>query len=171
MNQDKPHSGHATQDIDAAELEKLRKQAAERDQYLDMLQRSRAEFENYQKRSQKERDQERRYALGPLVRDLLPVLDNLDRAIAAAEQVGEKGPLVEGVHMVQTQFLELLKRHGIVRIEAQGKPFDPNVHQAVMQQPSDEVEANTVVQVLEQGFMNHDRVLRPAKVIVSTKPS
>src|SRR5262249_40285555 len=68
------------------------------------------------------------------------------------------------------QFLELLKRHGITRIEAQGKPFDPNVHQAVMQKTTDEVEPNTVVQVLEQGFMNQDRVLRPAKVVVSAKP-
>ena len=101
--------------------------------------------------------------------DLLPVFDNLERTLHAAQQAGEKGALVQGVAMVQAQFLEQLKRHGITRIDAQGKPFDPNLHQAVMQQPSADVEPNTVLQVLEQGFMNHDRVLRPAKVIVSTK--
>ena len=71
--------------------------------------------------------------------------------------------------MVRSQFLELLKRNGVTPIEAQGKPFDPNVHQALMQNPSAEVPENTVLQVIEQGFMNHDRVLRPAKVIVSAK--
>src|SRR4051812_13075588 len=153
------------------ELDRLRKLAAERDQYLDLAQRSRAEFENYQKRSQKDREQERKYAYGPLVLDLLPVLDNLDRAIAAGQQAGETGPLMQGVGMVQSQFLEQLKRHGVTRIEAMGKPFDPHLHQAVMQRPGADVEPNTVVQVLEQGFMNQDRVLRPAKVIVSTKPA
>ena len=153
--------------IDPAELEKLQKLAAERDQYLDMAQRLRAEFENYQKRSQKDRDQERRYAHTPLIYDLLPAFDNLERTLQAARQAGETGALVQGVAMVQAQFLEQLKRHGIVPIDAQGKPFDPNLHQAVMQQPSTDHEPNTVLQVLEQGFMNHDRVLRPAKVIVS----
>jgi molecular chaperone GrpE len=71
---------------------------------------------------------------------------------------------------VQTQLLDILRRHGITRIEAQGKPFDPNQHQAVMQQPSPDLPPNSVLQVLEQGFLIHDRVLRPAKVIVSTAP-
>jgi molecular chaperone GrpE len=148
-------------------LDSLKKKAAE---YLDMAQRIRADFENYQKRNQRERETERKYAYTPIVYDLLPVFDNLDRAVQAAKQAGETGPLVEGVVMVQTQFLELLKRHGITRIDAQGKPFDPNLHQAVMQRPADDVEPNTIVQVVEQGFLNHDRVLRPSKVIVSTKP-
>ncbi len=155
--------------IDAAELDKLRKLATERDQYLDMAQRTRAEFENYQKRNQKDRELERRYALTPLVLDILPVLDNLDRALQAAQQAGETGALVQGVAMVQSQFLEQLKRHGISRIDALGKEFDPNLHQAVMQQPTADYAPGTVMQVLEQGFMNQDRVLRPAKVIVSSK--
>ncbi len=71
--------------------------------------------------------------------------------------------------MVQTQFLELLRRHGITRIDCEGKPFDPNLHQAIMQQPVAEVEPNMILQVIEQGFLNQDRVLRPAKVIVSMK--
>ena len=153
--------------ITNSELDKLRKQAGERDQYLDLALRTRAEFENYQKRMQREREQERKYSFGPLALDLLPILDNLDRALQAGKQAGETGPLVQGVAMVQVQFLELLKRHGITRIDAHGKPFDPNVHQAVMQKPVEGVEPSTVVQVIEQGFMNQDRILRPAKVVVS----
>src|SRR5437660_1544434 len=151
------------------ELDQLKKLAAERDQFLDLATRSRADFENYQKRMQREREQERKYMFGPLALDLLPILDNLERALQAGKQAGETGPLVQGVAMVLTQFLELLKRHGITRIDADGKPFDPNLHQAVMQKPTNEVEPNTVVQVIEHGFMNQDRVLRPAKVIVSAK--
>src|SRR5262245_25086591 len=151
----------------AEELDKLRAKAAERDQYLDLLQRTRAEFENYQKRNQKDRDQERRYLTSTVFADLLPVLDNLERAMAAARQADEKGPLVDGVAMVLNEFLDVLKRHGVTRIEAQDQSFDPNVHQAVMQQPAADKPANTVIQVLEQGYMMHDRVLRPAKVIVS----
>jgi len=154
---------------DAAEVESLRKLAAERDQYLDMAQRLRAEFENYQKRARKERDDDRRYAVGTFAFDLLPVIDNLERALTAARQAGDQASLVQGVAMVQTQFLEQLKRHGITRIEADGRPFDPNLHQAVMQRPSSDVEPNTVVQVLEPGYLIHDRVLRPAKVIVAAK--
>ena len=95
-------------------------------------------------------------------------MDNLDRAVTAAKASGEKGPLVEGVAMVQAQLLDVLRRHGIMRIEAQDKPFDPNQHQAVSQEPSDNHPPMTVLKVLEQGYVLHDRVLRPASVIVST---
>jgi len=150
------------------ELAALQKRAVERDQYLDLLQRTRADFENFQKRNRQDREQERKYQYGPLVRDLLPVLDNLQRATIAAEQAGEKGPLVQGVQMVQAQFVELLKRHGITRIDAQaGKPFDHNLHEAIHQVPTADQPPNTVLQVVEHGFLNQDRVLRPAKVVVS----
>ncbi len=151
------------------ELDELRKKAGERDQYFDQMMRTRAEFDNYQKRNQRDRELERKYAFGPLALDLLPIYDNLDRAVVAAKQAGDAGPLAQGVSMVIGQFLELLKRHGITRIDCEGKPFDPNLHQAVMQKPDADSEPNTVLQVLEQGFLNQDRVLRPAKVIVSTK--
>jgi molecular chaperone GrpE len=149
------------------ELEGLRKRAAERDQYLDLLQRTRAEFENYQKRNQRDREQERRYQYGPFVKDLLPVFDNLQRATAAAKQAGEKGPLVQGVAMVQNQFLDLLKRYGITPIDPLGQPYDHNTAEAIAQVPSPDHPPSTVIQVVELGFMNHDRVLRPAKVVVS----
>jgi molecular chaperone GrpE len=152
-------------------LELLSKKAGERDLYLDLAQRTRAEFENYQKRNQREREQERHFMAGQFVLDILPVLDNLERATAAAKQAGEKGPLVQGVGMVQQQFLDLLKRHGVKRIEAEGKPFDASLHQAIVQQPTADKPPNTVLHVVEQGYMHHDRVLRPAKVVVSQAAS
>jgi molecular chaperone GrpE len=106
-----------------------------------------------------------------LVLDLLPVLDNLDRTLDAAQKAGDTGPLVQGVAMVQRQFLEMLKRNGITRIDAQpGTPFDPNLHQAVMQKRIADLDAGLIVDVHEQGYLNQDRVLRPAKVTVSAKP-
>jgi molecular chaperone GrpE len=156
------------------DLEALRARAAgleqERDEFRTLLQRTRADFENYQKRIQREVTQEQRYWHGKLALDVLPILDNFVRAVAAAKQSGESGPLVQGVTMIQSQILDALRRHGITPIEAQGQQFDPNLHQAVMQQPSGDVPPNTVLQVLEQGFMIHDRVLRPASVIVSRAP-
>jgi molecular chaperone GrpE len=149
---------------------KLKAAEAEREEFKVLAMRTRADFENYQRRATREVAQEKRYAHGPLALELLPILDNLDRVLVAAKQAGETGPLVQGVGMVQSQYLDALKRHGITRIEALGQPFDPNLHQAVMQQPSDQP-ANTVLQVLEQGYTLHDRVLRPARVIVSTAPS
>jgi molecular chaperone GrpE len=166
-----PGTDGGTASFSPEELEQLRKRSAERDQYLELAQRTRAEFENYQKRVQRDRDQERKYSFGPIAQDILPIFDNLERALVAARDVGEQGPLVQGVAMVQGQFLELLKRHGVTLIEALGQPFDPHLHQAVRQEPRADVEPNTVLQVYEQGFLNQDRVLRPAKVVVSTRPA
>jgi molecular chaperone GrpE len=153
------------------DLEALKARAAqaeqERDQFLALLQRTRADFENYEKRVLRDHAQERRYMHGGLAKELLPVLDNLDRAMQAAKQANEKGPLVQGVALVQNQLLDAFKRHGITLIEAVGKPFDPALHEAVLQQPAPDKPSQTVLQVVEQGFMLHDRVLRPAKVIVS----
>ena len=96
----------------------------------------------------------------PLAFDLLAILDNLDRAVAAAKQAGETGPLVQGVAMVQTQVLDVFRRHGITRIEAQGQPFDPNQHQAVMQQPTKDYPPGTVA--AGAGTRLHDPRPRPA---------
>jgi molecular chaperone GrpE len=150
-----------------------RAEAAERasDEMKALAQRIQADFENYQKRQQRELATERRFAQAPLAGDLLPALDNLERAIGAAEKAGDKGSLAKGVAMVQSQLLDVLRRHGVTRIEAQGKPFDPNLHQAVSQQPAADHPPSTVVSVLEQGYLLHDRVLRPARVAVSVAPS
>lgn len=155
--------------LDDLEALRARLQTAEQDrnQYLALLQRTQADFENYQKRIHRDLAQEKRYATRPLALDLLPILDNLDRAVDAARKAGQNDALLQGVAMVQTQFLDVLRRHGITRIEARGQPFDPHVHEAVMQQPSAEHVPGTVLQVVEQGFLMHDQVLRPARVIVS----
>ncbi|MFQ3592207.1 MAG: nucleotide exchange factor GrpE [Gemmataceae bacterium] len=139
-----------------------------RDEYLELARAGRREFESYQQRARREAEAERRYAQMPLAKDLLPVLDNLERAIAAAKQSNENSSLAQGVAMVVGMLQETLRRHGIVRIEAENQPFDANLHEAVMQQPNTEVPANTVLQVLESGYLMHERVLRPARVIVST---
>jgi molecular chaperone GrpE len=158
-----------------ADLEALRKQLqlAEqaRDQYIELATRAKADFENYQKRAQRDLATERRFAQAPLGGDLLAAIDNLERATAAAQQAGEKGPLVQGVAMVHGQLLDVLRRHGITRIAAEGHPFDPTLHQAVMQQPSKDHPPMTVLQVLEHGYLIHDRVLRPARVVVSMAPA
>jgi molecular chaperone GrpE len=171
MKPDSP-AGEATAVLD--DLEALRERTGalekERDEFRSLLQRTRADFENYQKRAQRDLAQERRYWHGLLALDLLPILDNFERAMQAAKQAGETGPLVQGVTLVQAQILDVLKRHGIERIEALGQPFDPNLHQAVMQQPSKDQPPKTVLQVLEHGFMIHDRVLRPARVAVAVAP-
>ncbi len=155
-----------------ADLEDLRArlQSAEqaRDQYLDLATRTKADFENYQKRMQRDLATERRYAQAPLAGDLLMALDNLERATAAAKQAGEQGPLVQGVGMVHTQLIDVLRRHGITRMEALGQPFDPTKHEAVMQRPTNEYPPMTVVDVFEHGYMIHDRVLRHARVAVSS---
>jgi molecular chaperone GrpE len=160
-----PDGEGATSEQQAAQvvqdLEQLRE---ERDKFLTLLQRTRADFENYQKRSSRDLEQERRYAYTPLVRDLLTAIDNLERALASVQ---EETALSKGVAMVHTLLMDTLKRHGITRIEAVGQPFDPNYHQAVMQQPAANQPPNTVLQVLAPGYLYHDRVLRPSSVVVS----
>jgi molecular chaperone GrpE len=170
-NGSEPNSEQQAASAVLDDLEALKARAAqaeqERDQFLGLLQRTRADFENYEKRVLRDHAQERRFMHGGLAKDLLPVIDNLDRATQAAQQACEQGPLVQGVAMVRTQLIDALKRHGITRIDAEGQPFDPTHHEAVMQQPGSGKPAGTVLQVVEQGFMVHDRVLRPAKVIVA----
>jgi molecular chaperone GrpE len=166
-------AGPATQAPSELDALRAQLQTAEqkRDEYLELVKQGRAEFENYQKRAQRDLATERRFAQMPLAGDLLAALDNLERAIAAANKGGEKGSLTQGVAMVHGQLLDALRRHGVTRMDAQGKPFDPNLHQAVAQQPSPDHPPQTVLQVLEPGYMIHERVLRPARVLVSTAPS
>jgi molecular chaperone GrpE len=142
----------------------------QRDDYFDQLQRTRAEFVNYQKRSKVQADSDRVYAVGSLVRDLLEGIDNLERAIDALRASAD-GKITEGLDMVHKQLLAILAKHGVEPIDALGKPFDPNEHEALLQQPSDGVPEGTVVGVMSKGYRIRDRVLRPAKVAVSVKPT
>jgi molecular chaperone GrpE len=144
--------------------------AAEANEAKDRALRAQAELDNVRKRLRKEMDDERRYALMPLVTDLLPVVDNIGRAVAAAEKSADASSLLTGVKLVAQQLEAILARHHTVKIDAQGKPFDPNVHAAIMQQPTDEYAPGTVVMVAQEGYQLHDRVVRPAQVIVSSSP-
>ncbi len=136
----------------------------ERDKYHDLLLRTKADFDNYQKRVQRDREAERKYALAPLAEAILPAIDNLDRFLASVQDQSE---LVKVVAGIRTQLIDALKRQGISLIPAEAQPFDPNVHMAVMQETSNQCEPNTILKVLEAGYQYHDRVLRPSKVVVS----
>jgi molecular chaperone GrpE len=127
-----------------------------------------AELENYRKRAARDLEEQLRYANLALLRDLLPVIDNVGRAIAAAEKQANAEALLAGFKMVAQQLEDVLERHHCTRIEALHAPFDPNVHHALMQQPSQEHPANTVLSVAQNGYQLHDRVVRPSQVIVST---
>lgn len=137
------------------------------DEARDRLLRAQAELDNYRKRARKELEDERRYANLPLLGDLLPVLDNVGRAIQAAEKAPDVATLVEGVKMVAQQLEGVLNRYSCRRIEALHKPFDPHLHQAILQQPSAEHPPGAVLLVAQEGYQVHDRVLRPAQVIVA----
>lgn len=163
---DKPANPNGPQLSLMEEIAQVQKQ---RDDYLDQLQRSRAEFANYQKRSKNQADADRIYAVGTLARDLLDGLDNLQRATDALRASGASG-ITEGLDMVHRQLLTTLSKHGVEPIAALGKPFDPNEHEAMIQQPDAEHPEGTVVAELSKGYKIHDRVLRPSKVAVSIAP-
>jgi len=143
--------------------------AAERDRNL----RLRAELENVRTRTARELAHERRYAAVPVVRDLLPVIDNIDRAIGAAQQSQnvDAASLLEGFRLVRQQLTAMLERNHCTVINPQGEPFDPQHHEAILHQPSQDVPANHVTLVTQPGYQIHDRVVRPAQVIVSSGPA
>jgi molecular chaperone GrpE len=152
----------------AAELDALRAKLSATEQDLHNHKLQLAEFVTARKRLLRDVEVEKKYAVEPLARDLLAALDNLDRALQAAKAAGDTGPLAIGVAATAGQFLAALARHGITRIECEpGTAFDTNRHEAVMQQPAAGFEAGQVVRVLQQGFLIHDRVLRPATVVVA----
>lgn len=130
-----------------------------------------ADYQNSAKRLKDDADRQRKYALEPFARDLLTALDSLDFAAKAAREAGDTGPLAKGVTAAINLFLDVLKRHGVTRIDvAPGSALDPAVHQAVMQQPTNDHPPETVASVMQNGFLLHDRVLRPASVIVAAEP-
>lgn len=148
------------------ELAKAQQEAADaRDSYL----RLKAEWDNFRKRTAAERESEKVRASEKLVKDLIPVIDDLERAIEHAKQTGEGGSLTEGVEAITTKFLQILAKSKVEQIEAVGEPFDPNKHQAVGTQPDDSVPEETVLTVYQKGYQMGDRVLRPAMVVTSTK--
>lgn len=157
-------------DDEALELDQLR---AERDELKDRFMRALADAENARKRSDKDRREAENYGGSKLARDMLPVYDNMKRALEAAteEQRTVSGPLLEGVELTMRELLNVFKKHGIVQITPEvGDRFDPQHHQAMFEAPVPGTKAGDIIQVAAEGFLLHDRLLRPAQVGVSSQP-
>ena len=147
-----------------AALEASESKAAE---YLDGWQRAQAEFTNYRKRQERERELMRFEAVGRIVKRYLPIVDDLERALQNRPTEGEGAAWADGIELIYRKLMGILEAEGVTRIEAEGQEFDPNLHEAVMQTESDEYESGVIVEVLQNGYMLGDRVLRPAMVLVA----
>ena len=183
-SREKPNSNAETADLDfdattTAAGEEQEVQDGSREEELEQLRwenqslkeqilRVRAEAENFRKRLQREKDEFVRFAREGFIRELLPVKDNLERALAHAEQ--EPASIVDGVRMTVEQFASILKNMGVEPVEAVGQPFDPALHEAMTQVESSEHEPNSVVAELQKGYTLHGRLLRPAMVSVAKAP-
>jgi molecular chaperone GrpE len=156
------------EDSDVAEVEEdldeLLATAAKRDEYLALAQRTQADFENYRKRVARDLAVAQERGVGKLARELLPALDNLDRALDAAEP-GD--PLLEGVRLVRTEMAAALGRVGIESFAPDGEPFDPEQHEAIVQRPVDGVESGRVAEVYQAGYRLNGTIIRPARVVVA----
>ena len=156
---------------EALELDELR---ADRDQYKDRFMRALADAENARKRSDKDRREAENYGGSKLARDMLPVYDNMKRALETIteEQRAVAGPLLEGIELTMRELLNVFKKHGIEMIAPEvGDKFDPQHHQAMFEAPVPGTSAGDIIQVAAEGFMLHDRLLRPAQVGVSSTPA
>jgi molecular chaperone GrpE len=157
-----------------SELEGLRRsleaKEAEAQKNYELYLRQAAELENLKKRTQREKEEAIRFGNETLVKDLLPVLDNLERAVEHAQGGGNGKPLLEGIELVLKGFLEVMEKHGVKQISAKGQPFDPQKHEAFAQVETEEHEPNTVVQELHKGYTMLDRLVRPSLVSVAKSP-
>lgn len=154
------------------QVEELKTRAARSDENWDRLLRTTADFDNFKKRAARERLDAIKFANESLIQKLIPVLDNFEIALAATENSSAEGlkSLQEGVNMIQTQLRSVLVESGLEEVDATGKPFDPNLHEAVSQQESSDVPNGHVLQQLRKGYKLRDRLLRPATVIVAKAP-
>ncbi|HET7480579.1 MAG TPA: nucleotide exchange factor GrpE [Rubrobacteraceae bacterium] len=161
--QDEPDSDAGTLEEVTALSEKLEITSRERDDYLDALRRLKAEFENSRKRQERERQRILQTASERLITELLPVLDNLDRAL------DHEGDIREGVRATRDQLADVLGREGLLPVASDGQSFDPNVHEAVMSQPSEDHEEGTIIQTFERGYVLNGKPIRAAKVVVASQ--
>jgi molecular chaperone GrpE len=156
------------------QLEELQKEMAEKDEALKDLQAKilylHAEFENFKKLKLKEKQETLKYGNEQLILEMIPVLDNLEMALEHASGTGDVKAIGEGVKLTANQFLKVLEKSGVERIEALGKKFDPNLHEALYQEERDDVESDTVVSEVQKGYVLNGRVVRPSRVSVSKKP-
>ena len=149
------------------DLDELGATKRERDEYLELAQRTRADFENYRKRVAKETSEALARGKAELARSLLPALDNLERALAAGEDASAHQALIEGVAMVRDELHSRLEAAGVESFDPTGEKFDPQLHEALSTQPSEGAESGIVLETLERGYRLNGQVLRPAKVVVS----
>jgi len=169
---DGPETGEMP--IGAGEDDELAAVTAERDQYKDRFMRALADAENLRKRADKERREAERYGGSKLARDMLPVYDNMKRALDAAtdEQKEVSAGLIEGIELTMRELLNVFSKHGIEVIVPQvGDRFDPQMHQAMFEAPVPGTKAGDIIQVAAEGFLLHERLLRPAQVGVSSMPA
>lgn len=165
-------SAEASEVLDAEvveeDLDELGQAVAERDEYKDLALRAKADFDNYRKRADKRVAETRGVAVAGVIRELLPVVDNLDRAVAAAGAVAEGDAFAEGVRLVHADLHSVLDRLGLVQQDPTGEQFDPNFHQAISQAPASEGQpAGTIVETVQKGFLLGEVVVRPASVVVA----
>ncbi len=171
-----PHAKH-TEDSAPAEQDKqelrtaLEEKEKEAKENYEKYLRSVAELENYKKYAARERSDLIKYNNEKIIRDILPILDGLDRALEHAGTANDVKAFANGIRMIQEQFLAVLEKYGVQRIESVGREFDPNIHEALLQVESDEYEDKSVVAEFEKGYLLNDRLLKPAKVSVSKRPS
>src|SRR5213596_479263 len=144
---------------------------ADLDRFRDLAMRSRADFENYKKRSAREKEDAIKYANKSLLERLVGIIDNFELGLAAAKEQGANSPIYSGMVLVQKQLNDLLTENGLQPVEAEGKPFDPNLHEAIAHEPSNEYPEEIVMRQTRRGYRFKDRLLRPAKVVVSSGPA
>jgi molecular chaperone GrpE len=150
------------------DLDELTAKAEKADEYLELAQRTRADFENYRRRAAREAALAQERGVAKLVKELLPAVDNLDRAVAAIGANGDGGgEVASGLKLVQAELIAGLGRAGVERFSPEGQPFDPEHHEAVAQQPVEGAETGTVVEVYQCGYRLGDAVIRPARVLVA----
>jgi molecular chaperone GrpE len=143
---------------------------ADLDRFRDLALRSQADFENYKKRAAREKEDAVKYANSSLLQRLVSILDNFELGLAAAKTESEHSPIYSGMVLVQKQLNDLLEENGLQAIEAEGKKFDPNLHEAIAHEPSESAEG-TVIRQARRGYQFKDRLLRPARVVVSSGPA
>ena len=149
------------------DLEELSAKARKADEYLELAQRTKADFENYRKRAARDAAAAQERGVVKLVRELLPAVDNLDRALTALNGSNAEDKLASGIKLVHDELIAALRRAGVELFSPEGERFDPEHHEAAAQQPVDGAEAGTVVEVYQQGCRLGDAVIRPARVVVA----
>ena len=144
---------------------------ADLDRFRDLALRSQADFENYKKRCAREKEEAIKYANSSLLERLIAIVDNFELGLSAARGQSEKSPIYSGMSMVLKQLNDFLAENGLQPIDAEGQKFDPNLHEAIAHEPSDEMPEETVIRQTRRGYRYKDRLLRPSAVVVSSGPT